>query len=46
MEQILKDIKGYSLTREDKERVGRMEEMMLKLDWEGISGIVREVLDE
>ncbi len=46
MEQILKDIKGYSLTREDKERVGRMEEMMLKLDWEGISGIVKEVLDE
>ncbi|MCR4807106.1 MAG: response regulator [Lachnospiraceae bacterium] len=45
MDNLLKDLKGYRLDDSDKESVRRIEEMMLQLDWEGISGTVKEVLN-
>ena len=45
MEGLLKDLKGYRLKDDDKEAVGRMEEMLMQLDWDGIKQVLKEVLN-
>jgi CheY-like chemotaxis protein/HPt (histidine-containing phosphotransfer) domain-containing protein len=44
MEGILKDLRGYRLTKEDADAVSKMENCLLQLDWEGIRAALREVL--
>ena len=44
MEGMLKDLKGYRLKTEDKETVEQIEQMLMQLDWEGITEAVKQVL--
>lgn len=37
METILEDLKKYRLEEEDAKRIGRINSMLLELDWDGIS---------
>ena len=37
MESILQDLKKYKLEEEDSERIDRINNMLLELDWDGIS---------
>lgn len=46
MEGIIKDLKGYRLSAADSDRLHRMEDMLMQLDWDGISSIAKEVLNE
>ena len=43
MEQMLHDLKGYRLSEKDSEALRRMEEMLMQLDWDGISEIAASV---
>ena len=36
METVLSDLKDYDLTKEDKEKIRKIEDALLKLDWDGI----------
>ena len=46
MENLLKDLRGYSLTAADEERVDKIEELLNGLDWDGIISIAEETLKE
>ena len=37
MDGILKDLRGYSLSEEDAKRISGIEEMLTRLDWDGIT---------
>ena len=37
MESILQDLKKYKLDEEDSKRIDRINNMLLELDWDGIS---------
>lgn len=41
MEQLIKDLKGYSMSKEDESVVDEVERKLLELDWEGIIETVR-----
>ncbi|MCR4611077.1 MAG: response regulator [Lachnospiraceae bacterium] len=43
MEEMLKNIRGYSLPKPDKERIDSIEKMLRELDWEGIAKEVGNV---
>ncbi len=45
MDKMVKNLKGYRLTEEDSDRIRRIEEMLMQLDWDGISGLAKEGLD-
>ncbi|MBO4415725.1 MAG: response regulator, partial [Lachnospiraceae bacterium] len=42
MEDILKDLRGYSLPEADRDRINNIERMLMELDWDGIIRTVRE----
>ena len=42
MESLLKDLRGYRLPEEDRDRIGKIEERLTELDWEGIGRIAGE----
>ena len=39
-EMVLKSIKEYKLPKEDEERMKKLGEMLLELDWEGMKKIL------
>ena len=41
MEQLIKDLRGYDLSKEDESIVDEVEKKLFELDWEGIIEIVR-----
>ncbi|MBQ7613563.1 MAG: response regulator [Butyrivibrio sp.] len=41
MEKMVRDLKKYRLSDEEKETLSRIEERMLELDWDGISEIIK-----
>ncbi len=42
MESVLKDLKGYDLSSGDKETIARIEDALMKLDWDAIIAAVKE----
>jgi HPt (histidine-containing phosphotransfer) domain-containing protein len=40
MEQLLKDLKGHAMSEEDEKLVCKLENKMMKLDWDGILELV------
>ncbi len=42
MEQLIKDLRGYSLSKEDETVVNEVEKKLFELDWEGIIETVKE----
>jgi HPt (histidine-containing phosphotransfer) domain-containing protein len=42
MEQLIKDLRGYSLSKEDEAVVNEVEKKLFELDWEGIIETVKE----
>ena len=43
MDDMIRRLKGYRLSEEDEKRIRKIEGLLMKLDWEGISGIIKEV---
>ena len=41
MENLLKDLKGYAFSASDEELVRKVEEAMMKLDWDAILELVK-----
>ena len=41
MESVIKNIRGYALTDEDEETVGRIEARLMQLDFDGITDIAK-----
>ena len=39
MESVIADLKGYRLTPEDEERIAKIEDSLMKLDWDAITDI-------
>lgn len=46
MEDLLKDLRGYSLPAADEERINKTGELLTGLDWDGIIGIAEDALKE
>ncbi|MBR4993200.1 MAG: hypothetical protein IKY04_03020 [Lachnospiraceae bacterium] len=44
MEGMLKDLKEYRLSDEDEKAVNEIEDMLMQLNWEGISDAVRKLM--
>ena len=42
MEELIKDLKKYSLPEKDRDRVGRIEDRLNELDWDAIAAIAGE----
>ncbi len=45
MEGLIKDLKGYRLSDEDEKLLGGMEDMLMQLDWDGISDSAKKALE-
>ena len=43
MDDMIRRLKGYRLSEEDEKRIRKIEELLMQLDWEGISSIIKEV---
>ena len=41
MESVIADLKGYRLSAEDEDRIKKIEDSLMKLDWDSIADIVR-----
>ena len=44
MEDIIKDLREYRLSEEDRSALNRIEDMLMQLDWDGIVRIVKGVV--
>ena len=42
MEELIKDLKKYSLPEGDRDRIGRIEDRLNELDWDAIAAIAGE----
>ncbi len=43
LEDVLKDLKGYALTPDDEKAVKSIEDMLMNLDWDGISELAAKM---
>nr|MCR4798572.1 response regulator [Lachnospiraceae bacterium] len=42
MEDMITDVQGYDLPKEDRLRICQIEKMLMELDWDGISSVAKE----
>ena len=43
MEELLNDLKKYDLSADDRSMIEQIEDMLMKLDWDGIKMTIRDM---